>query len=343
MQRTTVALAVAAWIIVATAPAAAQRPGGRAESGTPAPDAPSEFLITDNLRLLTSYSPQVSLEQGSSNSSMGSIPPQRWDIIGNQFVFAVYDYTHFRVPFEIDTGAPHRSLQVDGAGNVGLGYYAYPYAASLHVIRGDGTAQLRVEEASLTTASRNLVRIKNNGASTFRFDNTGTGQLWGFGSLGSGNFFVGAAPGQPLAMTVTPAGNVTLTGTLTQNSDRDAKRDVEAVDAVAVLERVASMPLSIWSYKADEGRARHIGPMAQDFAAAFGFGADDRHVAPSDEAGVSLAAVQALKRGHDELHAALAREREERQRELAAKDELVRELEARLSRLEARLDADPGR
>ena len=37
-----------------------------------------------------------------------------------------------------------------------------------------------------------------------------------------------------------------------------------------------------------------MGPMAQDFSAAFGLGIDDKHVSPMDMAGVSLAAVQAL-------------------------------------------------
>jgi len=39
---------------------------------------------------------------------------------------------------------------------------------------------------------------------------------------------------------------------------------------------------------------RHMGPMAQDFAAVFGLGEDERHIAPLDVAGVSLAALQAL-------------------------------------------------
>jgi hypothetical protein len=34
--------------------------------------------------------------------------------------------------------------------------------------------------------------------------------------------------------------------------------------------------------------------MAQDFAAAFGLGADDRHILPLDAAGVALAALQGL-------------------------------------------------
>ena len=54
------------------------------------------------------------------------------------------------------------------------------------------------------------------------------------------------------------------------------------------------MPISTWQFKADPDNAKHLGPMAQDFSAAFGLGADDRHIAPLDVASVSLAAIQAL-------------------------------------------------
>jgi hypothetical protein len=60
-----------------------------------------------------------------------------------------------------------------------------------------------------------------------------------------------------------------------------------------VLERVASLPISSWNFKTDE-TTRHIGPMAQDFYAAFNVGTDDKHIATVDEDGVALAAIQGL-------------------------------------------------
>jgi len=39
---------------------------------------------------------------------------------------------------------------------------------------------------------------------------------------------------------------------------------------------------------------RHAGPMAEDFHQAFGLGEDDKHIAPGDQAGVALLAVQGL-------------------------------------------------
>jgi len=39
---------------------------------------------------------------------------------------------------------------------------------------------------------------------------------------------------------------------------------------------------------------RHVGPMAQDFYAAFRVGEDDKHITSIDEDGVALAAIKAL-------------------------------------------------
>ena len=85
----------------------------------------------------------------------------------------------------------------------------------------------------------------------------------------------------------------TVVGTFNNNSDRNAKKDFAPVSPSEILDRVASLPLSTWSYKSETG-TRHVGPMAQDFYSAFNVGTDDRHIAPIDEGGVALAAIQGL-------------------------------------------------
>jgi len=77
-------------------------------------------------------------------------------------------------------------------------------------------------------------------------------------------------------------------------SDYNLKRDVEPVDDQSILERVAQMPVSTWSYKSDDPSVRHLGPMAQDFRAAFGLGDTDRAYNSIDAHGVALAAIKAL-------------------------------------------------
>ena len=75
-------------------------------------------------------------------------------------------------------------------------------------------------------------------------------------------------------------------------SDRNVKEAFQTVESRAVLAGVVTLPIERWSYKGET--ARHLGPMAQDFAAAFGLGQDDRHIFPLDAAGVALAAIQGL-------------------------------------------------
>jgi len=87
-----------------------------------------------------------------------------------------------------------------------------------------------------------------------------------------------------------PAGS----GSWSSLSDRNMKTDIAAVDGDEILNRIAALPISRWSY-ISEGHIRHIGPMAQDFYAAFGLGEDDKHITSIDEEGVAYAAIQALQ------------------------------------------------
>lgn len=91
-------------------------------------------------------------------------------------------------------------------------------------------------------------------------------------------------------------------------SDRAAKENFTEVDPSEVLEKVATLPMSRWTYKATPG-VEHLGPIAQDFHAAFGLnGEDDKHIATVDADGVALAAIQGLnKKVEAELRAKEAR------------------------------------
>jgi hypothetical protein len=82
-------------------------------------------------------------------------------------------------------------------------------------------------------------------------------------------------------------------GTWASLSDRNAKTAIVPLDDDVVLAKVDALPISRWSYKSERG-VRHVGPMAQDFYAAFKVGEDDRHITSIDEDGVALAAIKAL-------------------------------------------------
>jgi hypothetical protein len=77
-------------------------------------------------------------------------------------------------------------------------------------------------------------------------------------------------------------------------SDRNLKTNFGTVDPVDMLHRVRDLPIATWNYTSDDASVRHIGPMAQDFAALFGVGDDDRHIHMLDGQGVALAAIQGL-------------------------------------------------
>jgi hypothetical protein len=104
-------------------------------------------------------------------------------------------------------------------------------------------------------------------------------------------------------------------------SDRAAKTAIEAVDPGQILDRLLQLPITRWSYIAQGEGIRHLGPMAQDFASAFGLGDSERHIGTLDANGVALAAIQGL-------NLKLERENARLRGELDA-------LRARLDRLEA--------
>jgi hypothetical protein len=108
-------------------------------------------------------------------------------------------------------------------------------------------------------------------------------------------------------------------------SDRNAKTGASTVDHRDVLRKVGQMPVTSWEYKHDPGR-QYIGPMAQDFRAAFGLGHDDKHIATLDTDGVALSALQGL-----------IAELQERKERSAAQAARLRELEGELQSLRERL------
>jgi hypothetical protein len=83
-------------------------------------------------------------------------------------------------------------------------------------------------------------------------------------------------------------------GSWSSISDRNLKENFALVDTRELLERIALLPISSWNYKAQNPSIRHIGPMAQDFYAAFDIGEDNTHITTIDPDGVALAGIQAL-------------------------------------------------
>ncbi len=77
-------------------------------------------------------------------------------------------------------------------------------------------------------------------------------------------------------------------------SDRNKKENFEPINPVDVLEKVAAMPVTTWTVIGGDPTLRYMGPMAQDFYAAFGLGNDETRISTIDADGVALAAIQGL-------------------------------------------------
>jgi hypothetical protein len=279
-----------------------------------------------DLHIKTGNTPAARLEQDGSSG----FTAQTWDVAGNEANFFVRDVTSgSRLPLRIRPGAPTSSIDVAASGNVGVGT-ASPSSA-LHVKRTDGTAKLTIEEGN-TTADRVLMVLQNsapNNKSRFLIQSgTGSSGIWTFDNNGQtlDSFSITRVGAASNAFTLTSAGNLTIAGSLTQGSDRNAKDDIVDVDEHAILSKVAALPIATWRYKTDT--AKHMGPMAQDFSAAFGLGQDDRHIGVGDMGGVALAAIKAL----NEVVAS-------KDAELKALQQHNAELAARLAAIEAALAA----
>lgn len=157
-----------------------------------------------------------------------------------------------------------------------------------------------------------------------------------FGSSAPNQFSVRATGGVVFATATDPLTNQPISGVSLAPgdgawavlSDRNSKTEFASVDVREALHNVVEMPIKTWRYKTQPS-ARHIGPMAQDFAAAFGVGADDRHISTVDADGVALAAIQGLYRVVQEKDTAIAT-LTKRNSEL---DSRVRALEAAVTKL----------
>jgi hypothetical protein len=115
-------------------------------------------------------------------------------------------------------------------------------------------------------------------------------------------------------------------------SDRNRKESFLGIDGEDILSRIRSLPVTTWQYRDEQDRAvRHIGPMAQDWHAAFGFSPDNTTINMSDFDGVNLAAIQALEARTTEQ----AGEIQALRGQVAERDARIESLEARLARLEA--------
>lgn len=218
-------------------------------------------------------------------------------------------------PFWVFNTAENQTLSVRGEG-VGIGTYDANFP--LHIKGTDSVgpfqnARIAVDNGSRsTTEIRTMFRLINNGGSRFTFTDTSLGSVWTFNSNSDGDFAISLngtggsefkvrqsgsiemGSGGSDSFVLDPSGDLAIAGALSEGSDVHQKTEIRTIEYTDVLEKVMSMPVKSWQYKANDPDVRHIGPMAQDFREAFGLGNSDKKIAVIDGIGVSLASIKAL-------------------------------------------------
>ena len=155
----------------------------------------------------------------------------------------------------------------------------------------------------------------------------------------SGGIYLGAnsSPSIPSGRFINTSTGAFLSngGVWTNSSSRALKAGFEVVDPATILSRLLELPVTRWVYKASPGEGMHLGPMAEDFHAAFGLGGSTATISTVDASGVALAAIQGLNQRLEAENQALRDENE-------AQDQAISELRGELDALKSRIEAADG-
>jgi hypothetical protein len=214
----------------------------------------------------------------------------------------------------IGTTTPSASLEISSSGS-GFEKITDTTSGNSLVLQAGSTHNMKVTGFNFGTATAIPLYLSIDGANTILNYNGGR--------VGIGT----ESPGYALDVVgdINASGNIRIGGTIKLTSDRNVKENFTAINPQQVLAKLAALPVTVWNYKRDSKDVQHLGPMAQDFQAAFGLdGADDKHISVIDENGVALAAIQGLNQ------------------KVEAKDAEIQDLKARLEKLEQLMNAQTG-
>jgi hypothetical protein len=229
-----------------------------------------------DLHINTSNTPSIRLEQNNS----GGFTAQTWDIAGNEANFFVRDVTGgSRLPFRIRPGAPTSSIDISADGDVGIGT-ASP-ARRLDVVN-EGASDIGIMNTSGTDV-RWFLQVDSDVNKTFKMSREG----------GGGPVVTMDARLDANGVTFKVDGSVQATNVVFSSS-RALKNELASIDSKDIVTRLASLPISKWTFKNDAKATEHIGPMAEDFYKLFSVGTDAQHISVTDANGVALSAIKGL-------------------------------------------------
>ena len=215
-----------------------------------------------------------------------------------------------------NTAVGEYSTVPGGLGNKTNGKYSFAAGANA-IAGGDGSFVWSDGSGLNFDPSNGLGGWCCNRANTFSV--RATGGVW----------FVTAIDGT----TGTPTSGVEVvsgSGSWSTYSDRNGKANIVAIDGRDVLDRLVRLPISTWNYKTQDASVRHIGPMAQDFHAAFGVGENDTTISTVDGQGVALAAIKGLDQQERDDQASTQRQLQEKDAKIEAQQQAIEELRREL-------------
>lgn len=253
--------------------------------------------------------------QDTSNSS--SFPTNDWQLVANEAsngglnMFAIEDIDSSTMPFLVEAGAGNYSLYIDSSDKVGFGTSSP--LMDMHLVSGDSPA-LRLEQDTSSGFSSQAWDLGANESNFFLRDATNSSKLP----------FKVAAGAATDSLVIDASGNVSSEGQICSNAGGVAdcigsvpssihiKQIVEFVDTSKILETVSQLSMPKWYYKANGESIQHIGPIAEEFQAAFGLngGVSDK-IATVDLSGVALASIQELSKQIKQKDSEIAELRQE--------------------------------
>jgi hypothetical protein len=189
----------------------------------------------------------------------------------------------------------------------GVGINKNNPAATLDV---NGTARIQGANNWNVTGGEGDFRVGND---SYRFKigiangGGGAGDVWMRAHGGTARVFIKTPGGTTFYSNEGETAGVSLAANGTAwavVSDRNVKKDIVPVNQRKILEKLAALPITQWHYKWESPDVTpHIGPMAQDFKAAFYPGTDDKSITTQEADGVALAAIQGLNQKVEEQRA----------------------------------------
>ena len=264
--------------------------------------------------------------------------PRVWEINSDSESsrFDIRDVTAGTSPFVIESTTASNTLRVDSSGGGRVGISTSSPTAPLHV-RRSSDAQILVENTSAAAgADRVMYRLVDASNNKIRFAITGPVHSWTFDNAGPA-FQINKVGTGINEYRFEDDGDSRQTGRSfatnhINTSSRKLKTDFTPVDEQAVLEKLASLPITTWRYKTEGSETRHLGPVAEDFQQVFGL-SDGEHISTVDASGVALAAIKGLNQALKTQNQAL----QQKDAEMAELRKANAELHDRLTRLESLL------